>query len=191
MADNFRFDPIDHSYWLGATKLVSVTQVLDSHGLISSFAKDGNAAFRGSMAHLACRYLLEQRLDWSTVSDAIMGYVISLDRWLEHSGFEPKHCEVSSYHPELLFAGTDDVEGIHPKLGDCLFDLKTSVSCARWHEIQTGGYVVLKQRPFARGCLHLRKDGKAAKFHPHDKETDPRDFVSCLNTYRLKEECAK
>lgn len=181
------FDPVLHKYHLGQVELPSVTGILDALGLISFYAKDEAAAFRGTMAHLACRYLLEKRLDWSSVGQLVMPYVVSLDRWLEASGFEPEACEVMGYSPVYLFAGTYDVRGKHPKIGRCLFDLKTGEQCALWHRLQTVGYEIIDGGHYRRGCLHLSKTGKVARFVPHREAVDRQRFMACNTVFRLKE----
>lgn len=183
----FRFVEATHKYFLGNLELPSVTGILDSHGLISPFAKNERAALRGSKAHIACRYLMEKRLDWSTVGMMILPYVISCDRWLQESAFEVEACEVMLYHKLLLFAGTYDFKGKHAKRGRGLLDLKTGETCEISHPIQTSGYEILEGGHFFRGCLHLQKNGSRAKFIPHRQSSDRANFMSCLNVFRLKE----
>jgi hypothetical protein len=186
--EQLRFVPETHEYFLGSVKLPSVTGILDGVGLISSFSKNEDAALRGIYVHLAARYLLEKRLDWGTLGPLVMGYVVSLDRWIEQTHFELEACEVSVYHALLLFAGTYDFKGFLPGYGDCLFDIKTSAACASWHHLQTAGYLLAEGGYRKRGCLHLQGDGTIARFHEHQSNAaDRANFVSCLNVYRLKE----
>lgn len=181
------FRELDHTYWVGPVRLPSVTEIIGSHGLISEFAKNDEAALRGVMAHLACRYLLEGRLDWSTVGMLVLPYVVSLNKWLELTGFKAEVCEAMGYHPLLMVAGTCDVIGVHPKLGRCLFDLKTGQTCAGWHHLQTAGYQIIQGGYYKRGCLHLQRDGSIARFYPHRSSLDRAKFMACKTVYDLKE----
>lgn len=181
-----RFDEVKHEYWLGPIQLPTVTGILDRVGLVSPFAKNADAAKRGQHVHTAGRYLLEKRLDWSTVGMNIMGYVVSLDRWIEATRFEVEACEVMVYHRFLMFAGTFDLKGYLPKYGKCLFDMKTGQH-ERWHCEQTAGYELANGGHSKRGCLHLQKNGSMAKFVEHRDRSDRAMFVSCLNVYRRLE----
>lgn len=181
-----RFDEERHKYWLGPVELPSVTGILDRVGLVSPFAKNDEAAKRGQKVHLAGRYLLEGRLDWGTVGMNIMGYVVSLDRWIETTHFELEACEVMVHHKFLMYAGTYDLKGMLPKYGKVLFDLKTG-SCELWHELQTAGYELAEGGHRKRGCLHLQKDGRIARFYEHPNRADRGNFISCLNVTRLLE----
>lgn len=181
-----RFESATHQYFLGDLELPSVTRIIESHGLISSYAKDEAAALRGQLAHLACRYLFENRLDWSTVSIDIMGYVLSLALWLEWSGFKAEACEEILWHPTLWYAGTLDVRGIHPSYGKLLIDLKSG-SPENWHKYQTCFYEMMVPGYHKRGALYLKKSGKIARFIPHDDYTDKANAISLVNVYRIKE----
>lgn len=187
-----RYEELHHEYWLDyesgrSLRLPSVTGIIDSHGFISEYSKNEDAALRGSYAHRACEYFLEDRLDWETIDPRIIPYVTSLARWCLSTSFQSEAAEVRLYHAQLLFAGTYDVKGIIPKLGRVLIDFKTGTA-ERWHEWQTAGYLLLEGGYRLRGSLYLQKDGSIAKFKQHKNPTDEAYFVSFLNTYRAKEE---
>jgi len=192
-----RFEELAHEYYLDDTytggcslKLPGVTSVIDHFGLISDYGKQQWAALRGTYIHEAAHYLFENRLDWSTIDAAIRGYLVSLQLWVLLTGFFPEQCEFRLWHEVLLFAGTIDVKG-HTREGSrFIIDLKSGVQ-EKWHEYQTGGYLLLHGGFLRRGCLYLQQDGSIARFREHKDYADVSRFVSMLNTYRLQEEANK
>lgn len=187
----FNYDETKHEYSLlhesGRVEVLpSVTQIIDHFGLISEFSKNEEAALRGSYAHKAAEYFLEDRLDWSGLDPALAPYIASLAQWQLHTGFTVEACEVRLYHPALKFAGTYDAKGFLPNHSRLLIDFKTG-SAERWHEWQTAGYLILEGDYRRRGSLYLQKDGSMARFKEHDDESDIVNFISMLNVYRLQE----
>lgn len=183
----FRFQESDHTYWLGSVQLPSVTQIISSCGLISEWSKDPAAAERGTDIHLAAKYLFQGVLDWSTVSMEIMGYIVSLDKWIEQTGVQVESCEVAGYNKQYLYAGSWDVIGRIPEYGRILCDLKSGPPTA-WHPLQTSAYTGIAGRGLKRGGLYLQKDGSMAKFQPHKDTADWGKFLAALTVYRMKED---
>jgi hypothetical protein len=70
--EQFRFEPETHSYFLGKTRLIGVSEAIQSAGLkdFSRIAPDvlEHARQRGTAVHAACHFLDEGDLDWATVS---------------------------------------------------------------------------------------------------------------------------
>lgn len=172
----------DHIYRLDGTKIPGVTEILDSHGLIPSFAKNTQAANRGSLVHKAGLLLVEGRLDWATVDPRLVGYVLSYAALLDHTGWLVRAAEVMLFHKELFFAGQFDVDFESGNLAD----LKTG-GPAKWHELQTAAYLKLRGGHGRRFGIYLQEDGSIAKIKEHSDRSDWNNFVSCLNVYRLKE----
>jgi hypothetical protein len=170
--------------------LPSVTQVIDAAGLVNEFSKQEYAALRGSRAHEAGKYLFEQRLDWTSVDERILGYVQSLDKWIKLTGFVAERCEVRLYHPILKFAGSFDCIGHLPDGSRVIADLKTGTPDG-WHGVQLAGYMILLGGYRRRGGLYLQKDGDIAKWKEYEDPMDESNFISLLNVYRLKKEMGK
>ncbi len=191
----FRYDEATHQYSLlhesGRVEILpSVTQIIDSAGLINEFSKQEFAAHRGLRAHEAARYIFEGRLDWSSVDNRIEGYCRSLEQWIKITGFVAERCEARLYHPELLFAGSFDVCGYMPDGASFILDLKTSLP-AEWHPIQLGGYLILLGGYRRRGGLYLKRDGEIAQFESYDDPMDMINFISLLNVWRLREKLSR
>ena len=180
--NEFRFDETDHSYWLNSVRIPSVTQILDAVGLISDFAKQPLAAERGKLVHLACKYLGQGILDWSTVDRSILGYVQSYEKFLTQTQWLARAVEVSLYDKDYLFAGSFDVDFTE----GWLVDLKSGVK-AKWHPLQTAAYHRLNGGKGKRGTLYLQADGSMAKFEQHSDRTDLARFLACRTVYELLE----
>ena len=187
----FRYIEESHEYWADypdghSEKYISVTGLIDYHGLINEYSKQRDAALRGSLAHLAAQYIFENRLDDNSVDEAIAGYCESLRAWIRITGFVAEACEVRIFNEHLKLAGTYDVKGYMPDGTRYLLDLKTGIAC-RWHAWQTAGYLVLEGGYRHRGSLYLRRSGRIANFTAHEGQADEANFISMLNVYRLKE----
>lgn len=125
----FRFEPKAHQYFLGSTELPGITWVLKDNGLLPEFFANDEALKRGTFVHKCCELLDHNDLNWDSVPDKYMGYVIAWERFRKTTGFVPEINEKSMYHPLLMFAGTPDREG-YVLLGE---------RCERWIvEIKTG-----------------------------------------------------
>ena len=184
-----------HEYWVdfedGHTEqYISATQLLDYHGLISEYGKNKEAALRGNMVHLASRYRFENRLDWASIDERILGYVQSLDLWVKATGFVAEDCEVRIWNDHLKLAGTYDVKGCMPDGGKFLIDLKSGVK-EEWHRYQVALYLILEGGYRRRGCLYLKEDGDMAEFVSHDDPMDMVNAISLLNVLRIHEKLSR
>jgi len=181
----FRFDEVSHEYWLNSVRIPSVTQILDGVGLISDFAKQPLAAERGKLIHLACKYLANGVLDWSTVDASILGYVCSYAKFLEHTAWKILAVEQSLHDPEYLFAGTYDV-----LFSDYLVDIKSGAP-AKWHALQTAAYRRLASwagaKATKRATVYLQEDGSIPNIIEHNDRTDLARFLACRTVYELLE----
>jgi hypothetical protein len=110
--EQFRFDPSDHSYYLGDRRLIGVSEAIQAAGLKDFSRIDPTvlerAQQRGTAVHLACHYLDDGDLDWSTVSPEIEPYVRAWERFKADTGLIINETEHPRYHATLGFAGTPD-----------------------------------------------------------------------------------
>jgi hypothetical protein len=164
----------EHRYELDGQRLPSVTQILQSAGLIdySMVPRDllEKAKARGTRVHLACAYLDEGDLDPRSVSEEDAGYVAAYERFKRETSFEPRLIEHRVYHRSLRYAGTLDRTGT---IGQQLFliDIKTGdpqpsafVQLAAYHACCLfEDFVFCRRR-----VLHLRADGTYALIAPKD-----------------------
>src|SRR3990167_728594 len=115
----------EHVYRKRGVVVTGVTTVLDSCGLISDFAKSENAALRGSLVHKACYYLAMGQLDWNSVDERIVGFVLAYKKFLDEVPNEPIELEQGHLHREYLYAGTLDALVESRKYRRFLYDIKT------------------------------------------------------------------
>jgi hypothetical protein len=189
----FRFDPSDHSYYLGDRRLIGVSEAIQTAGLKDFSRIDPTvlerAQQRGTAVHSACQYLDEGDLDWATVSPEIEPYVRAWERFKKETGVELLGIEKPLFHATLGFAGTPDrVVNLYPHKG--IIDLKTYAPDAVTG-IQLAGYSYLElgqQSPLdapKRWGLWLKDDGRYSLTQYTDRG-DEAVFMSCLTIAKFK-----
>lgn len=116
-----------HEYKLDGTIIPSTTQVLASEGFIDTTFMNESGRERGSMVHLANKYLLEDRLDEDTIDPRIVPYVDGTKRFIADMGYKPKIIEKPMSHPLYRYGLTPDTIGTVRQFGDelVLIDWKT------------------------------------------------------------------
>ena len=193
MSNAFRFDKTYHSYWLGKTSLIGVSDAIQTAGLkdFSRIAPDvlEHARQRGTAVHTACHFLDEGDLDLATVSTEIEPYVRAWERFKKETGVELLGIEKPLFHATLGFAGTPDrVVNLYPHNG--IIDLKTYAPDVVTG-IQLAGYSYLElgqQSPLdapKRWGLWLKDDGKYS-LKTYEDRGDERIFLACLDLCKWK-----
>lgn len=191
--EQFRFDPADHSYWLGKTRLIGVSEAIQAAGLKDySMIKPEvleHTQKLGTAVHAACHYLDEGDLDWATVSPEIEQYVRAWERFQADTGLIINETEHPRYSKTYGFAGTPDrLVTIGGKNGT--LDIKTYrpdvVS-----GIQLSAYALLSfgtQYPWdapKRWGLWLKDDGRYSLTEFTDRG-DEAVFMACLTIAKFK-----
>lgn len=191
--EQFRFDPLDHSYWLGENRLIGVTEAMQAAGLTDFSRVDPqvleHARQRGTAVHAACHYLDDGDLNWATVSPEIEPYVRAWERFKADTGVVIVECEKPRYHATLGFAGTPDrVVVLNCAKGT--IDLKTYKPDAVTG-VQLAGYSFLAfgpQRAYdtpKRWGIELKDDGKYG-LHEYTDRGDEAVFMACLTIAKFK-----
>ncbi len=189
----FRFDPSDHSYYLGDRRLIGVSEAIQTAGLKDFSRIDPTvlerAQQRGTAVHAACHFLDEGDLDWATVSPEIEPYVRAWERFKKETGVELLGIEKPLFHATLGYAGTPDrVVNLYPHKG--IIDLKTYAPDAVTG-IQLAGYSYLEFGPQPtldapkRWGLWLKDDGKYS-LKTYEDRGDERIFLACLDLCKWK-----
>jgi len=187
--EKFRFDPESHAYYLGSVRIPSVTQIISGVGLISDFARNDAAAERGTLVHLALALFGANKLDFSTVDERIMGWVLSGVRFYESMKFKPVVLETPDYHPDYLYGYTFDGIG-SSSMGDILIDWKTGKK-TRATALQLAAYLDPVQRRWGGKWKRLAVEldeygGEPNLAYPaSDQRTDFADFLACRRVYDL------
>lgn len=162
---------------MGGKTIPSVTDLIRTVG----YEIHGNFE-RGRAAHLAFELLVNNKLDWKSVDDSIMGFVIGFEKFIKETGFKKRRSSDRLFHPTLGFHGELDLEGTW-KINEYpqLIDMKTYKPDATTG-IQLAGYDYLLPQlkmPRERFALELTKDGGWVR-HPFDDQNDKAVFLSLL-----------
>jgi len=172
------FEESSHTYWWKGEVVPSVTKILTGSGAVSNFIYSQSAADRGTIVHKACELLCLGTLDWSSVDSRLMGYLISFQKFREHTGWVSDIVEVQKYDPQYQYCGRFDWSA-----GGYLLDWKTGVK-AKWDKAQIGAYWNLNGRTGRCACLYLQKDGSVAKFVEHDPREAWMEFLDALKKFQ-------
>jgi hypothetical protein len=190
--EEFRFEK-PHSYFLGKTRLIGVSEAIQSAGLNDfSMIKPEvleHAAQRGKAVHIACHFLDEGDLDWATVTQEIEPHVRAWERFKNETGVELLEIETPRYDATLGFAGTPDrIVRFGPMSGT--IDLKT-YKPNDVTGIQLSAYSILRfglqpsLNAAKRWGLWLKDDGKYQLTEFTDR-SDERIFLACLDICKFK-----
>lgn len=189
----FRFDPSDHSYYLGDRRLIGVSEAIQAAGLKDFSRVDPTvlerAQQRGTAVHAACHYLDDGDLNWATVSPEIEPYVRAWERFKSDTGLIINETEHPRYHATLGFAGTPDrLVTLGGNRGT--IDLKT-YSPDDVAGIQLVAYSYLGYGPQPsfdapkRWGLELKDDGKYG-LREYTDRGDEAVFMACLTIAKFK-----
>lgn len=183
------FDPEPHTYRKGEIILPSVTQILKDVGLIDTTFFTPEHAERGTLVHKATEFWDETGMDDDTFPEEFSGYLNAWKRFLEETGFEASHIELSCYS-KLGYAGTVDRIGKTHKVNPLLLDIKTG-SPQPWHPLQLAAYsLMIKQELnipiWDMWGVHLRKDGKYS-VQSYKQIEHSADWLAVLRVYQIKQ----
>lgn len=174
----FRFDEASHTYWLGDKPLPGITGIIRACRYSDARWYTDEARTRGSHVHLAIRYLNKGTLDWSSVLDAYLGYVLAYQRFARDWQLRLTSFEEPMFHPDLLYAGTPDLVGTVFGGVPAIVELKTG-PVLPWVALQTIAQEMLARAwdtaPVRRRRwgVTLNADGTYSK--PHEFRDAERD----------------
>lgn len=185
------FDPEGHRYFDRAgRRVLSVTQIFQVMGLYSYDGVDPETLRHkseiGTATHKAIELLLTDALDWDSVDEEVMDYVVGAEQWFKNMEFELAATEQQGileifgmrigYQYDQL--GSIRYQG---RRWPVVIDLKTAlVECPAW-AIQTAAYSLAAPQlasgeRYLRVVLHLQKDGRVKPLYYNDPE-DERTFL--------------
>lgn len=136
----FRFDPIEHRYFLGDEEIPSVTKILQTVGLSKDFTNvDPFYRDRGIAGHKAIELYLKGELDESTIDPCLEGHWKGFLKFYKENKIKPIRIESQMYDDDLWFAGTVDMIDS----SNAIYDWKFSKSHDRVAELQGQAYKIL------------------------------------------------
>ena len=106
------FDPESHSYKLDGRRLISVTQVLKSAGIIDTSWYTDWAAERGSAVHKAIQLESAGELDEDSVDFNVQPYLEAYRKFRLEKGWHPVATELMVVDRVYEYAGTLDALGM-------------------------------------------------------------------------------
>lgn len=190
--EQFRFDPADHSYYLGDKRLIGVSEAIQAAGLkdFSRIETDvlEHARQRGTAVHAACHFFDQGDLDWDSVSEEIKPYVLAWERFSLDFPLEWSEVEKPLYHATHGLAGTPD--RVTDKPGRTITDIKTYRPDAVTG-VQLAAYSLLRFGPQPaydapkRRAVWLKDDGKYSLTEYTDRG-DEAVFMACLTIAKFK-----
>lgn len=159
-------------------RVASVTQVFALLGLIDYSRVNEEVLERkskiGIAVHTAVQYLCEGSLDWDTVGEEAMPYVVAADIWMREQGFVSiaqeeqglaeingmKYGWMADNRGKMMYKGRDR---------HVILDLKTCVAVSPTWKLQTAAYALAAPKlpageRYLRCILQLKADGT---FRPH------------------------
>ena len=186
---SFVFDAESHVYTVDGLIVPSVTQVLQSAGLIdfSCVPKSvlERAADFGNAVHKATALEDKGELDHFTLDISLQKPLDAWNKFKKDFKFVSSIIERPMYCEKYGFAGTPDRIGTIGR-DDVLVDIKTGVM-TKTIALQTAGYEILAPFRIARRIgVQLNMDG-TYKIEEYKDKTDRRVFLSCLNVANWKQ----
>lgn len=201
------FDPEEHKYLWKGSERPSVSQVLESVGILNRkngfynpigyghFAKqDINIANFGSAFHkIAPAIVLNQNVSYPETMEP---WVANLKKWLSKNNLRPIKdkngiyiIEYPMYSVRLGFCGMPDMYALNKKDDVCGIDWKTSQKLEKHYRYQTAGYDILTEEVHGFKTKHRI----AVRITDTDIEDEvrtnkPEDrimFQSCLNVLKM------
>lgn len=186
---NCHFDPETHTYTIDGVRVPGVTAILKEMGLMPNcdFYTPGSAE-RGTDIHMAAQLLDMGSLDWSTVADEYMEYVIAYEKFKKDFQFIPEVIERPGFNTVSCFGGTPDRVGkvtINGKGKRVLIDLKSG-NVEPWAALQTAAYTTFYPNDYLeRYAVQLKSDGNY-RVHHFTNTQDQQIFLGLVAAYHWK-----
>lgn len=167
-------------------KTMSVTQTFALLGMIDYSRVQAEILERksqlGIAVHSAIQFLCEGMLDWDTVDEEVIPYVVGYETWARDQGFvsevqEEQGIYIANGMPfgfMMDHRGHMFYKGKHRKV---ILDIKTCVSESPTWKLQTAAYALASPKlpngeKYLRCILQLSKDGKAKPYYFEDREDE-------------------
>jgi hypothetical protein len=181
------FDETKHIYKSDGLVIPSVTQIMQSSGLVNlewiSQEILDNTSDLGKKVHKTTELLDKGTLDIETLHPTLRNYLNGWIKFRKDFDFIPTEIELQLFHELYKYAGRIDRVGMIGK-DLTLLDIKSGTK-QKSHAIQTMGYKLLydqnKKKPEQikrRLIVYLSEDGY--KIEEHKEETDKNIFLAAL-----------
>ena len=146
----------------------------------------------GTAVHKACELHVKKTLDREEMDPLLETSLTAFTQFIEDTGFNVLESETMTYSKKFWYAGTYDLYGsFDGKFA--IVDIKTG-KLAKWHNLQTAGYAMLKQEKsnysppnLDRYCLYLDRDKPKYKLKKHKDDRDMKFWEQMVSVFHGKE----
>lgn len=141
-APSFRYDELDHAYYLNDQRIPSITQLIEMGGLVNGkdyFTEESRQ--RGTEVHALCADWDMRALDPLTVTSNRRPYLLAYIAACDALKPEWEAIEEADVHPDYKFAGRTDRVGRVLGLRSVV-EIKSAAK-ARHHPVQTALQAIL------------------------------------------------
>ena len=187
MSEN-RFDPANHSYWMGGVEVPGNTFVLKDNGFLDTEYCTPVGRIRGTRCHMLTQFLDEGDYDPREAERfGLAGYVESWRKAKARHGFEVVLCEEVMFHGLfrfgtiidrlLIWDGWETIAEIKSGTIELAHPFQTGaqgLAC----ESELGAYARGLRR---RGAFYLKADGSEAQWKAHNDPADRNHFLAMLD----------
>lgn len=191
---DFRFEPIEHRYYLNGREVIGLTSMLSAAGY-NKFDKIPPhvlefARVRGTAVHLATALHDRRTLNEASVHPTIAPYLKAWRAFLSLKRVQIIDIEVPIYSERWGFACTPDrTIYANGQLG--VLEIKTPSALSEWYRLQTEGQRIAaaefyKMNFASRFVVRLSDDG-SYKLEQYRDYADRARFLSCLTKVKMRE----
>jgi hypothetical protein len=204
------FNEAEHLYTnVRGTRVWSVTQVLAMCGMVDyRFVKKEVLEWKSSLGmavHKGVELMVQQQLDWDTIAEAAMGFILGVDIWMKEQQFVSESQEQCGIHTlyGMQYGYRYDHRGTmlyKGKRRKAILDLKCTTSISPACALQTAGYELASPKlpsgeRYLRIALQAFEDASTTP-HYYEDSQDERVFMGLLagavwktnHGYKLEEE---
>ena len=192
---NFRFDPIEHRYFLENRELLGLTAILKAAGFYNfEFVNDHDLEFarrRGTAVHLATAFSDRGTLNEGSIHPEIAPYLTAWRRFRGEVKTEMLHVENPIYSKRWRFACTPDrIVIVNGKLS--VLEIKASEYLSAAYQLQTQGQQIAaedfyKEKVKSRFTVRLFDNG-TYRLEEYKEAADKARFMACLTIAQFKKE---
>lgn len=159
------YNDAGHDYYVDGERYPSVTQILESAGLVSPYCKDVEAAWRGSEVHRYCAMDDADGINLLQVYKEWRGYIKAWRQWKKDVAFVPTLIETRVDQLQYKYSGRlDRVGHRNGRTLTTLLDIKTSgtgaVADYVRYQLVAYAFALRPNHVFERMAVALRPDGR-------------------------------
>jgi len=184
------FDKASHTYRWNGTVVPSVTQVLAPFtdlSMIHSAVLERKRLI-GQWVHEGIELDLRDDLDEDTIDDSWLGYFQGWRKFRTESGFVIEEAEQRVFSKKYNYAGTLDLLGALPKIGQVLIDTKCTATMYPSVGPQTAAYAEARGVPKAKRYALQLKPAGTYELHPCADRGDLGVFMAALTLHNWRKQ---